>query len=237
MLWFKGHVLIWHFSFVAGRTVFRADHRATVQPPPAGSGSGRGSSSGPGGVPPTEQLAALTVSGAAAAAAGGVGGGSVVGTISSGGGGVAAVSGGAPSGGSGQLGRGSTRGRREDVGTILRTRPDHIESKSGTKGLPVALGSNYFRLTRRPDWVVHHYNVQFSPEEDHIKVKRRIMFNLEERLGPHIFDGASMFSLRRPSPEIEGDFTSERWSIRDGQKITVMQLWKYLITFSSVQCV
>ncbi len=111
--------------------MFRADHRATVQPgaPATGGAAGGGkpgsSSSGtPGGGAPSDQLRALTVSGGAQSTMSGAQ--------------VAAQ-------GDASLGRGSTRGKRDEQGVILRTRPEGLESKKGQSGSPITLLSNYFR--------------------------------------------------------------------------------------------
>ncbi len=55
------------------------------------------------------------------------------------------------------LGRGVTRGARENPPDILRTRPKDLESKKGQSGQPVNLATNYFALKMKTDWKLYQY--------------------------------------------------------------------------------
>ena len=53
--------------------------------------------------------------------------------------------------------RGATRGRRERASEILKTRPDHIDSKRGQGGDPVQIMANYFKLKMKTEWRLYQY--------------------------------------------------------------------------------
>jgi len=67
-------------------------------------------------------------------------------------------------------------------------------SFSGITGQPVQLMTNYFPITSYTNWSLYQYKVNFSPEEDRIIIKRGLLNNHKQFLGPFIFDGESMFS-------------------------------------------
>jgi len=95
-------------------------------------------------------------------------------------------------------GRGFNRGRWERVASILRTRPDRIESKRGSGGNQVRLATNYFALKCHKDWRLYHYRVDFAPDdEDRLWMRRKLLEQHKARLGNYIFDGASIFTPER----------------------------------------
>ncbi len=114
------------FFLSPGRSVFRADHRCTMQPPPTSSSAIGGPGSGGGGGASSaalcEQMLAMNVSGS-----------------------VATVSSGGAAAGGGTMGRGATRGGRDGAPVNFRTRPEKLISKKGNVGQAVRLITNYFK--------------------------------------------------------------------------------------------
>lgn len=92
--------------------------------------------------------------------------------------------------------RGALRLRR-DNNEILRTRPSTNDSKVGTSGTPVTLQANYFKLTRRPEWQIFRYRVDFKPEVLHEKFRKALIYKQKEKLGGYLFDGTQLFLTRK----------------------------------------
>lgn len=61
-------------------------------------------------------------------------------------------------------------------------------------GQPILLTANYFPITSYTNWCLYQYKVKFNPEENNISVKRGLLANHKNVLGPYIFDGDLMFS-------------------------------------------
>ena len=62
-----------------------------------------------------------------------------------------------PSGSEAAIGRGASRGRQERQSTILRTRPESLDSKQGSSGDAVQIVSNFFALKTPKDWKLYQY--------------------------------------------------------------------------------
>ncbi|KAF6198266.1 hypothetical protein GE061_008013 [Apolygus lucorum] len=86
--------------------------------------------------------------------------------------------------------------------SVVKTRPDRINSKKGEAGQKVMLQANYFNLNTRPDWSLYQYRVDFAPEEDRTAVKKRLLRCHEQTIGSgYIFDGTVLFVVTRLHPE------------------------------------
>merc|ERR1719233_2482516 len=56
------------------------------------------------------------------------------------------------------VGRGATRGRRDRAQEFyVKTRPDSLQTKKGTEGTEINLGTNYFALIAKPNWRLLQY--------------------------------------------------------------------------------
>jgi len=95
-------------------------------------------------------------------------------------------------GGLADCGRAATRGSHDDRTRILITRPPTLEKKTGYSGAPITLDSNFFAVKYNPDWKLYQYQVSFTPEEDHFKIRKRLMRDVETKLGPIVFDGGAL---------------------------------------------
>jgi aubergine-like protein len=54
--------------------------------------------------------------------------------------------------------------------------------------------TNYFRLTRGPQWKLHEYHVFCEPTVDKVPVKKAMLRKNQESLGAYIFDGTKMYT-------------------------------------------
>merc|ERR1711970_991164 len=119
------------------------------------------------------------------------------------------VSGGANGSGNGNgngsgpsVGRGATRGRRDRAQEFfMKTRPDSLQSKKGTDGQEVTLGSNYFSLIAKPNWRLLQYRVDMKPDIDHTGVRKGLLYVHKASLPKFIFDGTILFTTTRLSPD------------------------------------
>ncbi len=63
--------------------------------------------------------------------------------------------------------------------------------------------------------------MDLAPEEDHLKIRKRIVRDLKGEIGPNIFDGTMMFSLHKITPDVREprELTGSRFTMKDGQKV------------------
>lgn len=73
---------------------------------------------------------------------------------------------------------------------------------TGTSGRPVELMTNYVELKTIPGFLVKQYRVDFDPKEDQTSFKKTMMYALEDKLGPFIFDGSVLYTSRDISDEV-----------------------------------
>ena len=106
-------------------------------------------------------------------------------------------------GGSGpSVGRGATRGRRDRAQEFyVKTRPDSLQTKKGTEGTEINLGTNYFALVAKPNWRLLQYRVDMKPEIDHTGVRKGLLYVHKASLPKFIFDGTILFTTTRLSPD------------------------------------
>lgn len=119
------------------------------------------------------------------------------------------------------MGRGSNRGRRDRPSDVLRTRPDHVESKKGNTGDRIPLVTNYFTMKCKTDWRLRHYTVEYAPnDEDRTWMRRKLLEQHSAQLGANLFDGASLFTpARLMAPGGQLVLTSQRED--DGKMFTL----------------
>ena len=76
--------------------------------------------------------------------------------------------------GNGHNGNGASLGRGQPMAvmrgvqerretTVIRTRPDQLENKQGTQGIPVNLSANFFKIISKPEWRLFKVNGFFDP--------------------------------------------------------------------------
>lgn len=92
--------------------------------------------------------------------------------------------------------RGMTRGSRV-LADILRTRPQGLATKKGTKGNAVRLTANYFRLVKSTTWNLYQYRVDFAPSIELAGLRNRLIFEQKATLGGYLFDGTVLFCAKR----------------------------------------
>lgn len=92
--------------------------------------------------------------------------------------------------------RGSIRPQRPIPESYIYTRPKEITSKVGTTGQKITCEANYFRLTKKPEWNIHLYHIDFSPDVPDIKFRRYLVGTQREMLGGYLFDGTQIFLVR-----------------------------------------
>ena len=83
---------------------------------------------------------------------------------------------------------------------------DPAADKKGTSGNPVRILTNYFKVTKLPQFEgLHQYVVSFDPDIQSQKLKGFILFSIEDVIGKvKVFDGMTLFlPIRLPEPEIE----------------------------------
>jgi len=90
--------------------------------------------------------------------------------------------------------RGGVRPSRE----LLQTRPRSAEgtpcSKQGTSGTPFNCVANFFQINSKPEWQLIQYRVDFLPEEDRTKERKKLLRQHKEKLQTFIFDGTVLWS-------------------------------------------
>ncbi|XP_037932145.1 protein aubergine-like [Teleopsis dalmanni] len=92
--------------------------------------------------------------------------------------------------------RGGVRGKRVLTEVIQHTRPVSCVNKQGAVGRPVMVQTNYFRLLKTPEWVIHQYRVDFAPEVDLLHVRRGMIGQHKDLFGGYVFDGTLLFSTQ-----------------------------------------
>lgn len=110
--------------------------------------------------------------------------------------------------GGGRGGRGGRRGRREEDYDMVITRPkmDGVMMKkqaaicNGAK--EARLQANFFQVECRPDWCIYHYRVDFKPDEQDTRIKKKLLKVHAQSLGAYIFDGSSLYVSNKLSPDV-----------------------------------
>lgn len=79
-------------------------------------------------------------------------------------------------------------------GIRVTLRPGFI--KQGKGGEEFAVLTNYIHMNKTPDFQLHQYRVDFSPEEDATLLKKMLVRSQEHILGSYIFDGHMMYTTK-----------------------------------------
>jgi len=100
----------------------------------------------------------------------------------------------------GAAGRGAMRGVGVRGRELLQTRPKSADGtpcgKQGTaKGsTPFTCVTNMFKVNSQPKWDLIQYRVDFSPEEDRTKERKKLLRDHKDALGTYLFDGTVLWS-------------------------------------------
>lgn len=84
------------------------------------------------------------------------------------------------------------RGKRV-ITELIHSRPQGLTTKCGTAGTKVTVQANYFRVLKKPNWTLHQYRVDFSPDVDLVRLRRAYLGQHRELFGGYIFDGTVLF--------------------------------------------
>ena len=100
----------------------------------------------------------------------------------------------------------------------MTTKPSALVSKRGESGTKVMrMTSNYFRLLRRPDFVMTQYRVDFSPDVDVTIIRKALIREQKASLGGYIFDGTVLFMTRK----LPNDHTQFQGKRKDGSVVCI----------------
>lgn len=92
---------------------------------------------------------------------------------------------------------GADRERKERaVETIVKSRPENMNSKIGTEGTEISLVTNYFR-TQGPRWILYTYCVEFRPEIEDKLIKQRLLREHRTLFNGYLFEGMRIFTPTR----------------------------------------
>lgn len=114
-------------------------------------------------------------------------------------------------------GRGGMRGGRL-LNEIVVTRPKHIVTKQGVSGQAVSLQTNYFCVTKTPQWNVYQYRVDFLPEIDLSRIRRGVLSEHKQHFGGYIFDGTVLFTTKALADK-QTEFVSKT---KDGEAVKIV---------------
>lgn len=78
--------------------------------------------------------------------------------------------------------------------SVIAAKPDR---KNETTVGRVALKANYFRLTRKPNWIINRYHVTFEPIVESIRFRSALIAQHKPTVGTYLFDGMQLFTVRR----------------------------------------
>lgn len=120
--------------------------------------------------------------------------------------------------------RGTLRTAKPEI--MVYTRPKEITSKIGTSGQKITCEANYFRLSKRPNWNIYRYRVDFQPDVVLEAGRRHLIGSLREMLGGFLFDGTQIF-LTRMLEGVPGEPVQRTTTMRDDPNTP------YIVTFRS----
>ncbi|CAG7820385.1 unnamed protein product [Allacma fusca] len=93
-------------------------------------------------------------------------------------------------------------------GPITVTRSPNLSVKKGSNGTPIDLITNYFPLRKTSSFDLTKYRVNFLPEIDNSKIKKRLLRSHGQILDPYIFDGDSLLFLMKDRQLIGNELSS-----------------------------
>lgn len=97
--------------------------------------------------------------------------------------------------------RGAVRGFRQTGGEFsdywVKTRPAELETKQGTKGMPMKMITNFYKLKKAPQWTLYEYHMVTSPSVDHVPTRKYLLRQHKDTLGGYIFDGMKLYMSKK----------------------------------------
>ena len=120
-------------------------------------------------------------------------------------------------------------------GSSRRNFRDNNSDKKGTSGQPVQILTNYFKVTKLPQFEgLHQYVVSFDPDIQSQKLKGFLLFKMADLIGNvKVFDGMTLFLPKKLSePEVERVVET-----RDGSSIKVKVVFTNEVPVNSPQVV
>lgn len=86
---------------------------------------------------------------------------------------------------------------------MVKTRPEHIQSKQGSSGMRhFMVKANYFMLNAPKNWQIFHYRVDFLPEIENAAFRSALLARQRPRIGSFLYDrGSSIFTVRELEAE------------------------------------
>lgn len=69
-------------------------------------------------------------------------------------------------------------------------------------GTPQEVVTNYFLMSKLARFKLYGYRVDFTPEEDSTKLKRKLMDQHKDKLGNFMFDGHTLYSAVKFDPQV-----------------------------------
>lgn len=130
--------------------------------------------------------------------------------------------------------RGAVRGRRV-IYDVVRSRPRDLVTKSGSTGKPVSLMANYFRILKKPNWSIHQYRVDFSPDVELIRLRRAYLGHHKELFGGYIFDGTVLFCANFIMEQADNNLKELLTKNREGETIQIKIKHVGIVDASDVQ--
>ncbi|XP_076473109.1 piwi-like protein 1 [Babylonia areolata] len=134
----------------------------------------------------------------------------------------------------------------------LNYRPVRIRNKKGASGKKVILKGNFYRLRVPETWRIHQYHVQYKPPIEGLKMKKGLLYNHADVIGPvRAFDGMMLFlPIRLPDDEtvkycyrrcdgeqirIKIKFVCEMVNINPSTIQVLNVIWRKIMTMMSMQ--
>ena len=111
-----------------------------------------------------------------------------------------------------KIGRGPLKPRR--------TKPEHVNTKTGTSGQKLKLSANYFQIIKKPSFSFSLYRVDFEPEVVNVRVRKAFVNQQSEYFGGHLYDGGNIIYLTHRLPDkaidfqVEDRFTKEPYVVK-----------------------
>lgn len=99
-------------------------------------------------------------------------------------------------------GNGGVRGRT-NRNEVINTKPANCQTKKGADGKPIKLRANYFQLLHATKWGLNQYRVDFAPEVDDTRERKKLMYTgmKNHNVSGYLFDGTVLFTPTRLHPE------------------------------------
>lgn len=116
--------------------------------------------------------------------------------------------------------RGVVRGKRV-IAELVHSRPYDLKTKCGSVGEKVSLQTNYFRVLRKPNWSIHQFRVDFSPDVDMIRLRRAYLAQHKDIFGGYLFDGTLLFCTNFFMNQVENEQRELLTKNREGEIIQI----------------